>query len=89
MQKSLSAAIAAVGDRVDQEKVLEIVYRPQALFRVRAVTRCSSSMPGQECVCVCVSVCMCEHGTVDWVRGYFGKRHLHVVETARPCLEGT
>ena len=28
------------------EKVLQIVYQPQALFKVRPVTRCSSSMPG-------------------------------------------
>ncbi|XP_065830638.1 notchless protein homolog 1-like isoform X3 [Oscarella lobularis] len=28
------------------EKLLEIVYQPQAVFRVRAVTRCTSSLPG-------------------------------------------
>lgn len=28
------------------EKVLEITYQPQALFRVHPVTRCSSSIPG-------------------------------------------
>eukprot|EP00124_Ichthyophonus_hoferi_P003903 Ihof_evm1s377 gene=Ihof_evmTU1s377 len=28
------------------EQTVEIVYRPQALFRVRAVTRCSASIPG-------------------------------------------
>ncbi len=31
-----------------QEKLLEIVYLPQARFRVQAVTRCSSSIPGTE-----------------------------------------
>lgn len=31
---------------VDLENVLNIVYQPQAVFRVRAVTRCTSSMPG-------------------------------------------
>ncbi|CAH1801636.1 unnamed protein product [Owenia fusiformis] len=30
----------------DSEKVLEIVYQPQAVFRVRAVTRCTSSIEG-------------------------------------------
>ncbi|KAK2723541.1 notchless protein homolog 1-like isoform X2 [Artemia franciscana] len=33
-------------DKLDTEKVLEIIYQPQAVFRVRAVTRCTSSMPG-------------------------------------------
>lgn len=28
------------------EQVLDIVYQPQAVFRVRAVTRCTSSIPG-------------------------------------------
>lgn len=32
--------------KVDTENVLNIVYQPQAVFRVRAVTRCTSSMPG-------------------------------------------
>ncbi|CAJ0586785.1 unnamed protein product, partial [Mesorhabditis spiculigera] len=33
-------------DTIDQEKTLTLVYAPQAVFRVRPVTRCSSSMPG-------------------------------------------
>lgn len=28
------------------EQVLDIVYLPQAIFRVRAVTRCTSTIPG-------------------------------------------
>ena len=28
------------------EKVVEIVYQPQALFKVRAVTRCTSTIEG-------------------------------------------
>lgn len=28
------------------EKVLEIVYHPQAIFKVRAVTRCTSTIEG-------------------------------------------
>jgi len=31
----------------NSEKVLEILYLPQAKFRVQAVTRCSSSIPGE------------------------------------------
>lgn len=30
----------------ESEKVLEIVYQPQSIFKVRAVTRCSSSIEG-------------------------------------------
>jgi len=30
------------------EEVFTIIYQPQAIFRVRAVTRCSSSMGGKE-----------------------------------------
>lgn len=32
--------------KLDIENVLNIVYQPQAVFRVRPVTRCTSSMPG-------------------------------------------
>jgi len=35
-----------VGEKIESEKVLEIIYQPQAVFRVRAVTRCTSSLPG-------------------------------------------
>lgn len=28
------------------EQVVDIVYRPQAVFKVRAVTRCAASLPG-------------------------------------------
>nr|KAF6309169.1 notchless-like protein 1 [Pipistrellus kuhlii] len=31
---------------VETEKVLDIVYQPQAVFKVRAVTRCTSSLEG-------------------------------------------
>lgn len=31
---------------VSMEGVLKLVFRPQAVFRVRAVTRCSASLPG-------------------------------------------
>ncbi|XP_055632126.1 protein Notchless [Toxorhynchites rutilus septentrionalis] len=32
--------------QLDIENVLDILYQPQAVFRVRPVTRCTSSMPG-------------------------------------------
>jgi ribosome assembly protein 4 len=37
------------------EKVLQIVYQPLELFRVRAVTRCSSSLPGHTEAVIAVS----------------------------------
>ena len=30
----------------ESEKVVEIVYQPQAIFRVRAVSRCTSTISG-------------------------------------------
>ena len=30
------------------EKLVEIVYQPQAKFRVQSVTHCTSSIPGRE-----------------------------------------
>ncbi len=41
----LHEVLSAVKDHTS-EKVLEILYLPQAKFRVQAVTRCSSSIPG-------------------------------------------
>ena len=32
---------------LETEKVVEIVYQPQAVFKVRAVTRCTSTIPGK------------------------------------------
>ncbi|GJP46253.1 hypothetical protein CLOM_g5559 [Closterium sp. NIES-68] len=32
--------------KVSVEKVLSIVYQPQAVFRIRSVTRCSATIPG-------------------------------------------
>lgn len=42
---TLDETLAKLNDVVT-EKVLEITYQPQALFRVHPVTRCSSSIPG-------------------------------------------
>ena len=41
------------------EKVLEITYQPQALFRVHPVTRCSSSIPGNIIPRVGLFCCCC------------------------------
>ncbi|XP_055383070.1 protein Notchless [Condylostylus longicornis] len=32
--------------KIDTENVIDIIYQPQAVFKVRPVTRCTSSMPG-------------------------------------------
>lgn len=32
--------------KLNTENVVEIIYQQQAVFKVRAVTRCTSSMPG-------------------------------------------
>lgn len=33
-------------EKVETEQVVEIVYQPQAVFKVRSVTRCTSTIPG-------------------------------------------
>lgn len=52
---SISARSAVVcvcrNQKASTEAVLSIVYQPQAVFRVRSVTRCTSSLPG---LCACV-----------------------------------
>lgn len=40
-------------EALDTEKVLDVVYQPQAVFRVRPVTRCTSSLPGHGEAVVC------------------------------------
>ena len=42
---TLDETLKRIG-RTETEKTLEIVYQPQARFKVQAVTRCSSSIPG-------------------------------------------
>lgn len=44
VKQSLEKAIDI--KKLDTEAVIDIVYQPQALFKVRPVTRCTSSMPG-------------------------------------------
>jgi len=42
----LRDAILELKDRLSTEHVLPIVYHPQAVFKVKPVTRCTGSMPG-------------------------------------------
>lgn len=46
IQGTISEALNKSKDIVETEKVLDIIYHPQSLFRVRSVTRCTSSIPG-------------------------------------------
>ena len=42
---SVAALNAALGD-ASTEQTVKIIFVPQAVFRVRAVTRCTSTLPG-------------------------------------------
>uniref|UniRef100_A0A287A8X1 Notchless protein homolog 1 n=1 Tax=Sus scrofa TaxID=9823 RepID=A0A287A8X1_PIG len=44
---------------VETEKVLDIIYQPQAVFRVRAVTRCTSSLEGHSEAVISVAFRKC------------------------------
>lgn len=48
IKESLVKTLTGRQQPIEPEKVLEIVYAPQALFRVQAVTRCTASIPGHE-----------------------------------------
>lgn len=41
-----SLSDAVTGAELSVERVLRVSYRPQAVFRVRSVTRCTASLPG-------------------------------------------
>ena len=43
---SLDETLKTQKQETETEKVLNIVYQPQAIFRVRAVTRCTSTIEG-------------------------------------------
>ncbi|XP_076069469.1 notchless protein homolog 1 [Oratosquilla oratoria] len=45
----------ALEGAASEEKVVSILYQPQAIFRVRAVTRCTSSLPGHAESVLCAS----------------------------------
>ncbi|XP_063585282.1 notchless protein homolog 1-like [Penaeus indicus] len=55
-EKEVTTSLAAVveSEKVE-EKVLTILYQPQAIFKVRAVTRCTSSLPGHAEAVLCAS----------------------------------
>nr|CAD7438427.1 unnamed protein product [Timema bartmani] len=42
-------------ENISTEKLIDIVYREEAVFRVRAVTRCTSSLPGHSEAVISVS----------------------------------
>ena len=44
IQSSLQAMLEQKS--LSTEQTLHIVYQPQAMFRVRSVTRCTASIPG-------------------------------------------
>ena len=46
IQGTINEALSKANDSIETERVLDIIYHPQALFRVRTVTRCTSSIPG-------------------------------------------
>ena len=54
VRDTLEATLERLGHH-DVEKVLQIVYNPLELFKVKAVTRCSSSMPGHKEAVIAVS----------------------------------
>lgn len=41
--------------KIDTENVIDIIYQPQAVFKVRPITRCTSSMPGHAEAVVSIS----------------------------------
>lgn len=48
IRESLAKTLLEKTTPLEPEKVVEIVYAPQALFKVQAVTRCTASIPGHE-----------------------------------------
>jgi ribosome assembly protein 4 len=51
--KTLQSTLDTI--QFNTESVLDIVYQQQAVFRVRPVTRCTSSIPGHAEAVICVS----------------------------------
>lgn len=47
VEGTVSETLEKLKGEVTSERLLEIIYRPQSLFRVRPVTRCTSSIPGK------------------------------------------
>ena len=47
--KEITSTLGTILDeeKVETEQVVQIVYQPQAIFKVRSVTRCTSTIPGK------------------------------------------
>ena len=45
-EEEVSTSLAAAIGGASTEQAVRVVYVPQAVFRVRAVTRCTSTLPG-------------------------------------------
>ena len=45
-EEEVSSSLAAAIGGASTEQAVRVVYVPQAVFRVRAVTRCTSTLPG-------------------------------------------
>jgi ribosome assembly protein 4 len=43
---TLLKTLQTLGKLSEHEDVIPIVYQPQAVFRVRSVTHCTSTLPG-------------------------------------------
>lgn len=71
------------GQAVETEKVLDIVYQPQAVFRVRAVTRCTSSLEGHtEAV---ISVAFSPTGKYEGLGAGGGAQQQPLAHPGSPC----
>ncbi|CAG0881172.1 unnamed protein product [Darwinula stevensoni] len=55
--QEITSSLADTKVELNPEKVVHIVYQPQAVFRVQPVTRCTSSLPGhaEAVISVCFS----------------------------------
>jgi len=52
---NLRATLEALKSARNKEDVVAIVYHPQAIFRVRCVTQCTASLPGNMTTNSCFS----------------------------------
>lgn len=50
---NLAATMSSAG--TSTEETINVIYHPQALFKVKPVTRCSSDLPGHQQAIVCVT----------------------------------
>ena len=47
-EKEITGTLGSIleQEKVETEQTIQIVYQPQAVFKVRSVTRCTSTIPG-------------------------------------------